>query len=204
MLGYLDRFSVDLDFDLSERADKKFFRKKLHRIFKTLGLDIKDESKNALQFFLKYPTEDKTRNTIKLEVLDNFYKTNKYKAFYLSDIERTAICQTIETMFSHKLVSPIDRKKKGGGIAGRDIYDIHYFFSQGYKYHAEIIKERRGISLLEHLRELRDFVEKEVTKKTIDEDLNALLEYKRFNLIRKYLKEETLRFIDGEIKSNAL
>ena len=30
-------------------------------------------------------------------------------------------------MFSHKLIAPLDRFKRNGSIAGRDIYDIHYF-----------------------------------------------------------------------------
>lgn len=200
MLGFLDRFSVALDFDLSEKADKDIFRQKLKKIFENLNLEIKDESKKSLQFFLKYPAEKGFRNTLKLEILDNFYKSNIYKPFYIPDIERTAVCQTVETMFSHKLIAPIDRKEKGGSVAGRDIYDIHYFFSQGYEYLPEVIKERRGVTLLEHFLNLKDFVEKEVTKQMIDEDLNVLLDFNKFKLIRKYLKEETLRFIEREIK----
>ena len=34
MLGYLDRFSIDLDFDVKKSADKKKFRNKLYSIFK--------------------------------------------------------------------------------------------------------------------------------------------------------------------------
>jgi len=201
MLGYLNRFSVDLDFDLSEKADRDLFRQKLHRIFEDLGLDIKDESKDALQFFLRYPAESGFRNTIKLEILDNFYKSNIYRPFHIPDIERTATCQTIETMFSHKLIAPLDRKEKGGSVAGRDIYDIHYFFSQGYEYLPQVVKERRGVTLLKHFSDLKIFVEEKVTKQLIDEDLNTLLDYDKFKLMRKYLKEETLRFIDKEIES---
>ena len=201
MLGYLDRFSVDLDFDLSEKADKKVFRDRLYEIFENLGLEIKDHSKKSLQFFLRYPAEEGFRNTLKLEILDNFYKSNIYRPFHIPDIERTATCQTIETMFSHKLIAPLDRKEKGGSVAGRDIYDIHHFFSQGYEYLPEVIKERRGVTLPEHFSDLKAFVEKEVTKRMIDEDLNALLDIDKFKLIRKYLKEETLRFIEKEIQS---
>ena len=50
MLGFLDRFSVDLDFDLKPGADKELLRKELHSVFKDLNLKIKDESKRALQF----------------------------------------------------------------------------------------------------------------------------------------------------------
>ena len=53
MLGYLDRFSVDLDFDLRKGANKELIRQELHQIFKELNLVLKDESQKALQSFLK-------------------------------------------------------------------------------------------------------------------------------------------------------
>ncbi len=202
MLGFLDRFSVDLDFDLKEGADKQKCREKLYKIFSNLGLEIKDESKKALQFFLKYDTsqESESRNKVKLEILDKTYTSNKYNPKYIAVLGRTAICQDIETMFAHKLIAPIDRHENGGKIAGRDIYDIHYFFSAGHDYNKEAIKERRGVLPVEHFRQLEDFVEKYVTRKTI-EDLNTLLDYKKFSQIKKYLKEETLRFIKVEIEN---
>ena len=76
MRGLLDRFSVDLDFDIKEGSDKKQIRKNLYDIFKKLDLEIKDESKRALQFFLKYPGEE--RNTLKVEMLDKIYLSNRY------------------------------------------------------------------------------------------------------------------------------
>ena len=54
MLGYLDRFSIDLDFDLSAKADINSLRPHFHKTFKKLGLKVRDESKKVLQFFLKY------------------------------------------------------------------------------------------------------------------------------------------------------
>ncbi len=203
MLGFLDRFSVDLDFDLSEKADKKKLRKKLHQIFKVLDLEIKDESADALQFFLKYstPKGNSSRNTIKLEILDKIYSSNEYKPRYINEIGRTAVCQTIETMFSHKLIAPMDRYESYGKLAGRDIYDIHYFFLQEYSYNPEIIKERRGVSLLEHLKSLEQFINEKVTIKVIEEDINTLLDYEKFSKIRKHLKLELLNYVKAEIKS---
>ena len=51
MLGFLDRFSVDLDFDLLRGVGKELLRSKLHHIFTNLNLSLKDESKTTLQFF---------------------------------------------------------------------------------------------------------------------------------------------------------
>lgn len=202
MLGFLDRFSVDLDFDLKKGANKKELRKELHRIFRDLDLVVKDESKKALQFFLKYQAPQGQRNTIKLEILDNPFHSIDYSPQRLKEIDRTAICQTIESIFANKLVALTDRYKKRGTIAGRDIYDIHYFFSHGFNYKKEIIKERTGKSYLVYLKQLKKFIQNKVTQKVIIQDLNFLLPYKKFNVIRKTLKTETLMLIKDEIVSH--
>lgn len=200
LLGFLDRFSVDLDFDLRKKASKKDLRKRLHSLFKELDLEIKDESENALQFFLRYQAPAKERNTIKLEIIDNPCESNDYKPQYLEDIDRTAICQTIESMFANKLVALTDRFKKRGTVAGRDVYDIHHFFTQGFNYKKEIIKERTGKDAASYLEELRAFIKEKVTQKVVREDLNFLLPYEKFKVIRKTLKTETLMLIKDEIR----
>lgn len=200
MLGFLDRFSVDLDFDLNANADKAVLRKELHKIFQTLNLEIKDQSKKALQFFLKYQSLNSQRNTIKLDIIDNLIKANKYKAQYLPEIDRTALCQTIETMFANKLVAVIDRYEKTKAIAGRDIYDIHYFFTHAHAYDKAVIQERRKIKSVDYLKNLHKFIKNKISNKHIDQDLNALLPYKKFKLIRTTLKIETLMLIQDEIK----
>jgi len=202
MLGFLDRFSVDLDFDLKEKADKKECRTRLYKIFRELDLEIKDESKRSLQFFLRYPGSGTLgeMNNLKLEALDKIYLSNRYEPKHIPAINRTAMCQTIDTMFAHKLIAPIDRQESGGKVAGRDIYDIHYFFSQGYSYRPEIIKERRGISVVDYFRQLEKFIGENLTRKTIEEDLNTLLDYNKFIKSRKYLKDETLGFIKSELE----
>ena len=43
MLGYLDRFSVDLDFDVLKNADETVLRQELHQVFEYLGLTVGEE-----------------------------------------------------------------------------------------------------------------------------------------------------------------
>ena len=201
MLGFLDRFSVDLDFDLNKNSDKKKIRKRLYLIFKELNLTIKDESKEALQFFLKYEAPSGRRNTIKLEIIDNPFKSIDYKPQYFKEIDRTIICQTIDSMFANKLVALTDRFKKRKTIAGRDVYDIHYFFSNGYSYKKQIIEERTKKKVIDYLKELKEFIEKRITQKIINQDLNLLLSDKKFQMIRRTLKTEVLMLIKDEIES---
>jgi len=200
MLGYLDRFSVDLDFDfVGKQNEIPETEKNLEKIFKKLELKIKDKSRKVPQYFLKYPTEKKGRNTIKLDITFPPPKANAYEPKEFAAIDRIINCQTVKTMFANKLVALIDRWEKNKSIAGRDLYDIHYFFLRGFRYNEKVIEERRGVAVLEFFKELSDFMEKHITETTINQDLNALLAPAKFQKIRKILKQETRMFLKDEI-----
>lgn len=202
MLGYLDRFSIDLDFDLDKniaKNGKKLIDRELKTIFKKLNFEIKQKSSNTLFYALKYQSKLGLRNTIKLSLIDNQFRSNEYKPNYLKEIDRYAVCQTVETMFGNKLAAVIDRYKKYKTIAGRDIYDIHYFFINGYKYNRGIIKERTGKNSESYLKELIRFIDKKVDSQVINEDLSFLLPPDKFQTIKKVLKTETLMLLKNEL-----
>jgi len=200
MLGFLDRFSVDLDFDLKKTANKKSLNHELMGIFFRLKISVKQKSQKSLFYLLKYQSPTSARNTLKISLVDSALKSNVYQPFYLQEIDRYGCCQTKETMFSNKLVAIIDRYIKYGSIAGRDIYDINYFFINGYHFLPEIIKERTKKNTPDYLQELEIFIEKKITDKIISEDLSFLLPYDKFLSIKKILKKETLMFLRDEIK----
>ncbi|MDO8610313.1 MAG: nucleotidyl transferase AbiEii/AbiGii toxin family protein, partial [bacterium] len=200
MLGKLDRFSVDLDFDLKEKKNKEKLHAKLVHIFTNLGFEMKSKSQNELFYVLKYSGRLKSRSNLKLSIVDSVYKSNIYTISYLSEIDRYVACQSIETMFSHKLVSLTDRYHKHRTIAGRDLYDIHFFFLNGYEYIKEIVEDRMKKSVSDYLKELKNFIQKNITEKIIVQDLNSLLAPEQFQRIKKTLKSETLIFIENEIK----
>lgn len=195
MLGYLDRFSVDLDFDLKKGADQGKLRPEFKKVFNKFDFRVENENPKTLLFILKYNAPPSQRDTLKLSIADFSVKANIYKPEYLPEIDRLVNCQTIETMFANKLVAPIDRFSKHEKIAGRDIYDIHHFFSQGYPFKKEIIEERMKMGFESFIKVLIEFVENQVTEKILSEDLNMLLPSAKFQKIRKTLKEETLIFL---------
>lgn len=202
MAGFLDRFSVDLDFDYTgNQKDLVKVRHELEKIFNDLGLEIKDTSAKVPQFFLKYPTKNITdRNTLKIDITFPPPKANVYEPIKLIDINRVVVCQNISTMFANKLVAIIDRFERNGSIAGRDIYDIHHFFLNGYNYNKDVINERTELSLIDFFEKLSDFIKKHITEIILNQDLNLLIPYEKFNKLRKELKRETLLFLDDEIK----
>lgn len=207
MRGLLDRFSVDLDFDYIGGVDEMMAtQKRLEKLFARLGLTVKNVSKEVPQYFLKYPAGkgERDRNTLKFEATTLMSVANKIEKVRLVDIDRVFSCQTIETMFAHKLIAPVDRYERHGSIAGRDIYDIHHFFLNGLSYDTEVIRDRRGVSELAYLKELRAFIARRITDAIINQDLNVLLLPDQFQKIRHILKEETLVFLDDEIKRLSL
>lgn len=196
MLGWLPRFSVDLDFDYagqSDIADIKNARMRMERIWTSLGLAVKDKSKVGIQYFLKYENDEPHgRNTLKVDASFPIFKSSKYLPQRLAEIDRILTCQTRETMFAHKLVAPLDRFEKTGQIAGRDIFDIHHFLLNGADFDETVIEERRGIKAPAYLKQLHDFIKHHVTETVITEDLSFLLPPEQFRRIHKALVRETL------------
>ncbi len=199
MAGFLDRFSIDLDFDLKRIDDKIKLKTGLEKIFKAQDFTISNKKGPTLFYLLKYKAPPNRRNTLRFSVFEDIIKANDYKPILLPEIGRLVNCQTIETMFANKLVAPIDRFKKHEKIAGRDIYDIHYFFSQGYKFKDEIIKERTGVRVKDYIKILIEFIEDKITQKILTEDLSTLLPYPKFQKVRKTLKNEVLIFLKSSL-----
>lgn len=208
MRGFLDRFSVDLDFDLKRGVERKMLAGEFEKVFLKLVLEIKDQSKKTFDYNLKYKAELNQRNTIKLEAVDAGPIANVYEPVYLPEIGRTVICQTLETMFANKLVALLNRFERNRSLAGRDIYDIHHFYisgattltTSGNGYLPAIIKELTGMAQPQFLQKLIQFVQKHITQTIIDEDLNSLLTKSQFDSIRKILKIETLSLLENNYR----
>ncbi len=201
MLGYLDRFSVDLDFAAGPLTQKSIMiiREKFVQHFMELGLTVKQFSKVGIQYICRYPSNQQQRSTIKVEVQFPAPPQNRYQATYFGEIDRTLPAETIETMFANKLLAVFGRWEKHKTIAGRDIYDIHYFFLQGYRYDPAIIQERRGTTVPTFFQELIDFIDQRISQTQLQQDLNVLLPYDKFKKLYPTLKQETVMLLRDEL-----
>src|SRR3989338_8944271 len=94
MSGFLDRFSVDLDFDLKKGADIKIFRSRLEKIAKKLNLVDNNKNTKSLFFTYKYKSLLNQRNTLKLSFFGNeahsseVVASNDYETRFLPEIDR--------------------------------------------------------------------------------------------------------------------
>jgi predicted nucleotidyltransferase component of viral defense system len=200
MRGILDRFSVDLDFDLPNTDKREEIRSRLGKCFKTLGLTIKDQSKQHLQFILKYEAPEWQRNTLKLEITDLVSPKNTYESVNLKELNLFCQAQTIETMVANKMYAATARFEKNGNIAGRDFYDLHSFLVQGLSVNRGVVEERTGQKYVVYLQKLVKFVQKQITDELLYQDLNTLLQTSRLKLSIKTLKQELVVLLNDEIK----
>jgi predicted nucleotidyltransferase component of viral defense system len=197
--GVLDRFSVDLDFDLSNKKNKDEIREKCYGIFKKLGLEIKDESEKHLQFFLKYDAPKRQRNTLKLEITDDVSEYNEYEKVLLRQVRMYCNGHTLDTMFANKLYACKARFDKNGKIAGRDFYDIYKFSLQGIGVNIKVIEERSGESYVNYLESLISFVDEYLTEKLLNQDLNPLLKQEDLDKVLPKIKAGVIVFLEDEI-----
>ena len=197
--GVLDRFSIDLDFDLPDDKFKSEIRDSLYEIFNNLDLVIKDESKNHLQFFLKYDTPKVQRNTIKLEINDKPSKFNEYESVSLLELNMYCRGHTLDTMFANKLIAAKSRFDKTGKISGRDFYDIHSFFTQGLEINKRVVEDLSKMSYKEYLESLVIFIKDNVNTRLLNEDLNPLVDSGKLKVVLPHLKDELLLMLEREL-----
>lgn len=116
----LDRFSIDLDFDLLDES-KKYGTTKDARV-----------KRFSLFFLLSY--EDNTHN-IKVEInLRKFGSRYELKTY----LGISMLVMVRQDIFSHKLVAMFERL----GKANRDIYDVHFFLKNRWPINNKIIENR--------------------------------------------------------------
>ncbi len=194
----LDRFSVDLDFDIIYKEKEKEVREQLLKM-----LDYYGSVKTKTSIKVNY---SKKQQALKID-LSNRYENNKLNTYKIEDIVSGLALKVLqkEDIFAHKLVALKDRSsaslEKDKFIANRDLYDISFFFKNNWKFNEKIIKDQTGKNTAEYLREVSDFIKKYSNKTNILKRLGELTNEKQRNWIKDNLKDEVLKQLAIEIKS---
>lgn len=190
----LDRFSIDLDFNLLP----KDFNDQLVTDILLKYLIISDQI-NKHFTWLWIGNYEKGKQKIKVEVNKRSFSTNKrnYPDKYINKDFYGITIPTMspDCMFAHKLCAITDRKK----LQNRDLYDAHFMFTRQFDINEEIIKIRTGRTLKEYLSFLIDFIEKNVNPNTILEGLGELIGENQKNHVRATLTRDLL----FDLKSHA-
>lgn len=192
MFYNLDRFSIDLDFDLlDEKKEEEVFTKVLE-IAKKHGV-IRESYRKRFNLFILLSYENEARN-VKIEINRRNFGSNYEMKTYLGV---SILTMVIEDMFAHKLVAMYERMNK----TSRDIYDVWFFLSNRFPINEGIIKSRTTMDFNDFLKVCIDKLEKFDNKK-IMEGLGELITDSQKNWIRAKLISETISLLTLRLKQN--
>ena len=193
----LDRFSVDLDFDLLNKKKEVIIKKQLLELLNKYG-SVKTKTSIKVNYSEGY-------QSLKID-LSTRYDNNKLNTYEVKDIVSGIPLKVLrkEDIFAHKLVALVDRSSNSSDdekfIANRDLYDINFFFKNDWRFNVEIIEEQTGKTTKEYLQEVREFIEKYSNEKNILDRLGELVSDKQREWVKKHLKKEVLKQLAIEIK----
>lgn len=183
MLFYeLDRFSVDLDFDLLDNSKEDFVFKRLEKILPEFGtLREKYKKFHTLFFLISYADE---AHNIKVEISRRQSGVRYELQNYLGI---SMLVQAQEDMFANKLIAMVERKKP----ASRDIYDLWFFLKRHAVMNKAIVEKRGGMPFREYLQKAVDYLER-YDATYILQGLGELLNAKQKGWVKTHLKKEAI------------
>ena len=193
----LPRFSVDLDFDLTNKfgADSKETEIIIKRITSLLQNKyiIKDQSTKFNTLFWAVSYAEGTRQ-IKVEISTRDRPFNDYdmEPFYGVTIKLSQI----RDMIAHKMTAISDRKS----LANRDLFDTHFFLSSKYAtdINYEIIKQKTGKTPDIFYMDLLNFL-KNIDNKNLLDGLGELIDEKQKYWVKNSLLKELTGLIERQI-----
>lgn len=178
----LNRFSVDLDFDLLDVSREKEVFDRIKEILEEYGT-IKESFEKRYTLFFRLAYAENHQN-IKVEVnLRNFGSRYEVKSYL--GIAMKVMVQ--EDMAANKLVAMLERM----GKANRDIFDVYFFLKNNWPINEQIIEKRTGLSQGQFLKKCIDAL-KTMNNVGILSGLGDLLDPKQKAWVKTKLLSETI------------
>jgi predicted nucleotidyltransferase component of viral defense system len=172
----LDRFSVDLDFNLVAENFPAHLMTELLTTYLTLDEQI---SKHFTWFWSG--SYERGGRHIKIEVSKRDFPPDTYvtRNFY----GLTVLTMAPDCMFAHKLCAITDRPN----LQHRDLYDAHFMFTKQFPINEKIVSLRTGKTLKEYLAFAASYIEKNVKPGNILDGLGELLDEKQKEMVKRTL-----------------
>ncbi len=181
----LDRFSVDLDFDLLGAAKEEYVFNRVKKIISEYGT-IKDAriKRFNLFFLLSYSDKKEGAQNIKIEInrrgFDSCYKIKSFMGIPMNVAVQ-------EDMFACKLMAMYERL----GRTNRDIYDVWFFGKNMWPINRKIVEKKSKMAYGEFLDKILKKLEKFNNKRILD-GLGELLNEKQKDWVRKNLLKDVI------------
>lgn len=182
---HLNRFSVDLDFDLLDSEKEDYVFEEVKKILEHYGTVKQAEKKRFnLLYVLAYDDKVLGAQNIKVEinrrVFGSTYEVKSYLGISMKIMVR-------EDMFAHKLCAMHERM----GKTNRDIFDVWYFLQKEWPVNKEIVESRTGMNFKQFLQTCIDSLDK-MTDQNILSGMGELLDAKQKDWARTKLRSETI------------
>ncbi len=195
MLFYhLDRFSVDLDFDLLDKNQEEAVFQGILDILKKYGtIKESQNKKHTLIFLLSYEGKAENAQNLKVEVNKRPFGS-RYEIKTFMGIAIRVMVQ--EDMAAHTLVAMYERM----GRTNRDIYDVWFFLHHNWPINQEIILSRTSMEYGAFLNHCINALE-QLDNRYILKGLGELLSEKQKIWVKAKLKSETIFLLTLKARS---
>lgn len=187
----LDRFSVDLDFDLLDEDQKDYVYNRMIDIVQKYGA-IKESHIKRFNLFIVLSYEDKARN-VKVEINRRQFGSRYEIKTYLGISMQVMV---IEDMFAHKLMAMYERI----GKTSRDIYDVWFFLKSRYPINKEIVENRAQMPFDQLVKKCIVQLEKMSNRHILD-GVGELITTNQKDWARVKLREETIALLKLQLES---
>lgn len=181
----LDRFSVDLDFDLLDESQEDHVFARVIEIAQQHGT-LKETHKKRFNLFVLLSYEDKARH-VKVEINRRQYGSRYEIKTYLGVSMRVMILQD---MFAHKLIAMYERL----GKTSRDVYDVWFFLKSRAPINKDIVENRARMPFDQLVENCISNLEKMDNRRILD-GVGELLTVSQKDWAKAKLRGETIALL---------
>jgi len=190
----LNRFSVDLDFDLldqSDEAKEKEIFDKILKIAQSHG-EIRESRIKRYNLLIIFSYDPKAQN-VKIEVNRREFGS-RYELKTLLGISMLVMVR--EDMFANKLMAMYERV----GKTSRDVFDVYFFAKNNWPINRDIVEQRAKLSFKELLVKSIELLEKMDNRHILD-GLGEFLTESQKDWARAKLRTETIFLLKARLES---
>jgi predicted nucleotidyltransferase component of viral defense system len=181
----LDRFSVDLDFDLLDESQEEVVFERVENIISKYGT-VRESNRKRFGIFFVLSYEDTARH-VKVEINRRQFGSRYEVKTYLGV---SMLVMVPEDVFAHKLMAMHERI----GKTSRDIYDVWFFLKSRFPVNRAILEERSGKSFDAFLQTCIEQLEKMSNRHILD-GVGELLTPSQKDWAKAKLREDTIALL---------
>jgi predicted nucleotidyltransferase component of viral defense system len=187
----LDRFSIDLDFDLLDETKEDDVFERIISILPKYGT-LKESRKKRFNLFYRLAYEHQA-HSIKVEINDRQFGSRYEIKTYLGV---SMLVMVPEDMFANKLIAMYERI----GKTSRDIYDVWFFLQHRFPINKQIVEKRSEMTFDELLQECIQKLEKMSNSHILD-GVGELLTGSQKDWAKAKLRPDTIALLKLRMES---